>query len=435
MRNSIKTPPLSLPLSVWALSLGFFFLNFSSVIAFGCSPILMRKEFGLESDSAGRLEGSVEAFALIVRSLTGIFSDMIARRKIFLLWGYGISVFSRFLLTAASSIGIVVTARFIEKFGNGIQASPREAFVSDVSPTEVLGRAYGLNKALGQMGSLLGSCAMLVFAIFYRDSSVRALLWGSSCCAILSVIVIFFVKEPISHGKQEVKGSTHARFQAGYSVIAERLQIIFRDFQEFPSSFWKTLLVICLFKLGYFSGTFLMQELNQSGINFFGLSLKDDLCANAVFLIIQGLACSLFSYPLGKLSDVMDRRWSVSIGFALMVLSLTCFAYKGSGTVLYLGTIFYGLQMGMQGSLMALLSSVMPKHLHGTGFGIYFFTSGLAIFFTNLWIMGPFAAAYGKSVAFLFIAACVLLAMTLLPWINPFNPHPLPKKGSIFFKR
>lgn len=399
-----------LPVSVWALSVSSFFLNCSSVIVFGCMPILLIRHFHFKDLDAGILEGTVEGFSLIIRALTGLFSDFIGKRKAFLVWGYGISTFSRFLLAPATSVFTVISSRFIEKLGNGLQASPREAFISDITPQSLLGRAYGLNKTLSMLGSFAGSFLIFFIFLFQRDFSARLILWGAASIAVLSFFILLF-------GVKEVSLPHHTPAVAieGESVIIRQLKTIRKDLGQFSSTFWAMLGVVFLFKLGYFSGTFMMSLLRKSHASFLGIPLHEQQgLSNSVFLIIQNLACSIFAYPLGFISDKINRYSVVAIGFVFLMLSLMCFGWSGSPSALYAGIIFYGMQMSIQGALMALLSTTMPAHLHGTGFGLFFIVSGTSITLTNQLFMRDLVQLYGESFAFFSICAFVLMALILL---------------------
>jgi MFS family permease len=372
-------------------------------------PILLIRHFHFKDLDAGILEGTVEGFSLIIRALTGLFSDFIGKRKAFLVWGYGISTFSRFLLAPATSVYTVISSRFIEKLGNGLQASPREAFISDITPQNLLGRAYGLNKTLSMSGSFAGSFLIFFIFLFQRDFSARLILWGAGVIAVISFLILLFgVKEvSLPHHKPSVA--------EGKSVFIHQLKTISKDLGQFSSTFWIMLGVVFLFKLGYFSGTFMMSLLRNSHASFFGIPLHDQQgLSNSVFLIIQNLACSIFAYPLGFISDKINRYSVVGLGFIFLILSLMCFGWSGSSSVLYAGILFYGMQMSIQGALMALLSTTMPAHLHGTGFGLFFIVSGTSITLTNQVFMRDLVQLYGESFAFFSICAFVLMALMLL---------------------
>ena len=406
--KGVISPPQRLPFSVWGLSLAGFFLNFSSVIIFGCTPILMIQFFGMKDIDAGVLEGTVEGFALVIRAISGMWSDSISRRKPFIVWGYGICAFARFLLAPATIINMVVVSRFVEKLGNGLQASPREAFISDVSPPSMIGRAFGLNKALSMSGSFIGGLLMLLLFIYKSNFDIRLLLWIASSLSLISLCIVYYVKEPPLAQEKEPSVS-----------FITKLKMIVKDIADFPVGYWKMLGVICIFKLGYFSGTFLMCKVRNSHVSFFGIPLygQQEL-ATGVFLFIQCLSCSLLAYPFGKLSDKMSRRSSVIMGFLLMIAALIFFSAEDISSVLYIGIILYGLQMSTQGALMALLASTMPHRLHGTGFGVFFFTTGLSVIFTNQVIMKTMSGTYGQNNAFIFISGCVAVGLVLLLWIT-----------------
>lgn len=411
-----------IPLSIWALSLAFFLMNIASCIVFACAPLLMQS-LGTSMKNIGILEGTVEGFALMMRSFSGFFSDAFGYRKPFISWGYGIVAFARFLLAPASLVEMVIASRWIEKLGNGLQASPREAFIGDNVHPSMLGRAYGLNKTFGMAGSFIGSFLMLFISLSYKQAfPLTAFLWISTLMTSCSFLLLFiFVKEkPQGHGQH---GSPSARqsfsplSKAQTSSLGEKIATIFhnvkRDIQEFSPLFWKTLFIISIIKFGYFSGAFLMSQLTESHVTFFGYNLHGDKAlSGAVFLTIQNFACALLSYPLGKISDTLDRRLSVGIGFIFMLLSLGIFAFDHllMPSMLYMGIILYGLQMSMQGALMALLTSTMPHHLHGTGFGLFFFSSGLSVMLTN----NVFMRFHDRTTSYMTIACFILVAFFLM---------------------
>ena len=242
--------------------------------------------------------------------------------------------------------------------------------------------------------------------------NVRNLLWFCGWCALLSTTILFFL----------VKDPKITRIKPRSSSLADEWKGIFSEISQFPKTFWATIGVICLFKLGLFSGTFLMARLRDSGAMFMGQSLKsNELLSNGVFQLFQCASCTLFAYPLGILFDRIDRRVVVAIGFCFMIAALIIFSQGKSASYMYSGIIFYGLQYSLHGSLMAWLSTTMPHHLHGTGFSIFFFTSGISVIFTNTVLLRKLAELYGIETAFGVIAGLVILAVCLIPLI-PKNP-------------
>jgi MFS family permease len=410
----------SIPKSVWALSLSTFFLNFSSTIVFVLMPSFLTQHCQFSCSSTGALEGAVEGFSLFTRAITGMVSDALKRRRSFLILGYGISFFSRIILASAGVLSWVVFSRFSDKMGNGLQASPREAYISDVTPKQSLGKAYGLNKSLGMIGSFSASFLLFFIALKFSIGIVliRTFFYISAGLALLSTLFLMFgIRDP-------EKKREGAFFSCSFFI--ERFRQLFLDLKHFDSRFWISLGVIFLFKLGYFSGAFLMIWLaKQNFSSFLGFSLVENReLASCMVLLLQNGSCALFSYPLGFLSDLIDRRYVVAIGVTCMLGSLMCLGLGAKSPLwMTVGILLYGVQMSMQGALMALLSSTMPKEYKGTGFGIFFFTSGIGVLMANAFFMKYIWDIFSPEAAFLSICLPIFLALCLLPFI-PLNKTP-----------
>ena len=63
---------------------------------------------------------------------------------------------SKPLFAIAPVIGVVLTARFLDRIGKGIRGTPRDALVADIAPAEIRGAAFGLRQSLDTVGAFLG---------------------------------------------------------------------------------------------------------------------------------------------------------------------------------------------------------------------------------------------------------------------------------------
>lgn len=399
---------LGMPLPIWFLSLGMFFLNFSSVMIFICMPLLPRY-FPVRTSSIGSLEGVAEGFSLLIRAFSGLLSDFTRKRKRFVLIGYGICFIARMLLAVASVFETVILSRFLEKLGNGIQASPREALISDLSGPKVLGRAYGLNKALGMLGSSAGSI-LLIFLFYWNESfSLKAIFL---CAGVLAFFSLFLLLAGVEEPKVlDVKPSTLPR---------HTFQTFLKEVRSFSFDFWKAISLCFFIKMGYFSGTYMaIYVMLQKMPSFLGFSMENKPLISAVIMTLQNILCALLSYPVGFLSDSKGRRLMVGAGIVTLLGSLLCFGLgSGSPLCIVLGVGFYGVQYSMQGALLAFMSSTMPKKLQGTGFGIFFVTIGSAVIISNSFFMKTIWDAYSPAKAFLVICIPVGIALCILPFVS-----------------
>ena len=85
---------------------------------------------------------------------------------------------------------IIWIARGFDKLGNGIQASPREASIGDWANSESLGKSYGINKALGMLGSSLGTLLLVLFFYHYSNFSIHIIFAVSGFLALVSFVIL-----------------------------------------------------------------------------------------------------------------------------------------------------------------------------------------------------------------------------------------------------
>jgi len=186
-------PPM--PRTVWVLGSMMFLINLSFVMIYSFSGIYLKTLLGVTTVWIGFLEGMAEAASYAMKLFSGMFSDYIGRRKPIMIFGYMLSVFSRPLLAIASSFGLVFAARLMERLGNGIQATPRDAMVADVAHRKRIGASYGLKRSLGTAGSFFGAvCGIL--AMIWTHNNYQHVFWLATIPAFIAFfILLFFVKE------------------------------------------------------------------------------------------------------------------------------------------------------------------------------------------------------------------------------------------------
>ena len=66
--------------------------------------------------------------------------------------GYGLGGLSKPLFALAGGPGLIVTARLIERVGEGMRGAPRDALVADMAPPAERGAAFGLRQSLDTVG-------------------------------------------------------------------------------------------------------------------------------------------------------------------------------------------------------------------------------------------------------------------------------------------
>ena len=150
-------PSLSaIPKGVWALGFVSLLMDTSSEMIHSLLPLFLVGSLGASTALVGLLEGLAEATALIVKVFSGAFSDYIGKRKGLAVFGYGLGAVTKPLFALASTSGVVITARLLDRVGKGVRGAPRDALVADITPKEVRGAAYGLRQSLDTVGAFVG---------------------------------------------------------------------------------------------------------------------------------------------------------------------------------------------------------------------------------------------------------------------------------------
>src|SRR5262245_43387685 len=145
-----------IPRGVWALGLVSLFMDLSSEMIHALLPIYLVTVLGASMVTVGLIEGIAEATAMIIKIFSGALSDWLGRRKLLAVIGYGLAAFTKQVCPLASGIGLIVTARFVDRIGKGIRGAPRDALIADLAPANARGAAFGLRQALDTIGAFLG---------------------------------------------------------------------------------------------------------------------------------------------------------------------------------------------------------------------------------------------------------------------------------------
>ncbi len=303
--DSQKTSP-PIPQLVWILGSMMFLVNLSFIMVYSYVGIYM-KSLGVTMAWIGVVEGLAEASSYIMKLISGMYSDYLKRRKPVMLVGYTMIVFSRIVFSLAATFAPLFAARLVERLGNGIQSTPRDTMVADVSPPSRIGAAYGLKRTLAQSGSLLGAIVAM-FAFTAVSENYQSVFQLAAIPAIVAfLILIFFVLEP--------KKFAHSAVSAEIPLPEQRKRstINFSNLAKLGSTFWLLMGINAIFMLSRFGETFLALH----AYNNFGLEGK---YAPMIMLVFNAGWC-LSSYPVGAMADRMNRYWFLALGILFLILA------------------------------------------------------------------------------------------------------------------
>ena len=391
MSFSVSDHP-RLPRTVWVLGFISLFMDLSSEIYHALLPAFITLVLGMPATALGAIDGIAEATANLSKLFSGRLSDRSARRKPWVMAGYGLAALSKPLFPLASSVPALLAARFADRIGKGIRGAPRDAMLADETPPEILGRAFGLRQALDTAGALLAPL-LAIGLMYWLASNIRAVFWIAVLPAAVSFVLSWLaLREPETHRPPTKKAPFFAGFRQLDRETKRLLQVGF------------------LFTLARFSEGFLILK---------GIDIGLSGALSPLTLAIFNLAYVALAYPAGALSDRMSPRSILMAGICVLIAGDVVLAQTNGLAGLFIGAALWGAHMAMtQGIFARMIADTAPEQLRATSFGAFWFVTGIGALFASLgagWLWDT----RGASATFLTSAVVAAVALAMLSLLEP----------------
>ncbi|OIR17248.1 inner membrane transport protein YajR [mine drainage metagenome] len=378
-----------IPRGVWVLGFVSLLMDVSSEMIHSLLPLFMVTVLGASALTVGVIEGIAEATALLVKVFSGALSDYLGKRKGLALFGYALGAFTKPMFALASGVGMVLSARFLDRVGKGVRGAPRDALVADITPFEIRGAAFGLRQSLDTVGAfvgpLLGVGLMLLWA-----NDFRAVFWMAVIPGLLAVMLLLFgVQEP---EKKETHKPTNPISKA--------------NLKRLGSAYWWVVGIGAVFTLARFSEAFLVLRAAQGGI---------PVALVPLVMVAMNVIYAATAYPFGKLSDSMSHTRLLGAGLMVLGAADLILAANDHWTTVVLGVALWGVHLGItQGLLARMVADATPANLRGTAYGFFNLMSGLAMLVASVlagWLWDRLGASFTFYAGMVF---CVAAALALL---------------------
>ena len=380
-----------LPAGIWALGFVSLLMDVSSEMIHALLPVYLVVGLGATALTVGIIEGIAEATAAMTKVFSGALSDRIGRRKELAALGYGLAAITKPVFPLAPTVGWLVAARFIDRVGKGIRGAPRDALVADIAPPELRGAAFGLRQSLDTAGAFLGPLIAIALMWMFAEN-FAAVFWMAVIPALASVaLILFVVHEPARPENLRKVANPLSR----------------RKLADLGAIYWWVVAVAAVFTLARFSEAFLILRAEGAGLTLVFVPLV---------LVVLNIAYALSAYPVGALSDSMNRTSLLFAGLVLLVAADLVLAFAPGLWGVMAGVVLWGLHMGFtQGIFAALVADFAPPELRGTAYGMFNLVTGVALLAASV-IAGFLWDAVGPQWTFLAGAFFALLtAAGLMP--------------------
>lgn len=383
----------SFPRTIWAIGIASLLMNLATAVVFAQSALYLKIVIGASVATIGYIDAFVEFLAYFLRIFSGALSDYLKKRKMMMVFGFVLLTISKPILAFSKTALHVFISRTIDRLGNGIQASPRDALVSDSAPTGEKGASHGFRQSLSVIGSTLGAVfGLIVMKATGNDFNLLFLLISIPAFIALLILIIF-VKDKVHEKKKSVP-------------------MQWKDAKRLGKRFWILMVVTFIVTLGRFSEMFI----SLHAVDTFKL----DVGYSNIILLIYNIMSAIVSYPTGHISDKMKRTNLLVLGFVMLLLAHMFIGFSGNLTGLIVGTFLWGIQFGVtQNISVTLVSDYVPKELRGTGFGMYYFVVAISTAIASS-LAGNLAASHTMATPFMMGSVFTFIALISLLMVKRF---------------
>ncbi len=404
-----------IPKGIFPISLFGLFLGMSTTMVYSQLSLFLKNDLGLSIHQITNLDGMVESISFVTRVFAGPISDFFRERKLLLMIGCLITLGARSFLPVIKGFVSALIAQLCERVGNGMQATPRDALIADLTPRHLRCQTFGFTRSVKTIGGLLGG-VIAVTLIGCFSGNFRDVFKCAIIPVIIAAICLFFVK---------TKHITNVEHSEKRDNPFRRKYLRSLDF-----SFWKLMILALVFQLGHFTE------------HLFPIYMEHFVNARVACTVgtIVNLGQICLAFTIGICADKFGKgrfiRVCMSLMFVADILFLIAdympnvvfdifkvfgddFIVNMSACCIYIGAFLWGGQLAaIEGLFITIISEQVAFRLRATAIGIYSLLLGL-----GYWIASNFGGAiwenFGYKYTFFYSLcfACIafLLSFILLP--------------------
>jgi MFS family permease len=343
--------------NVRVLSAVSFLQDAASELLYPLLPIYLTSVLGAPVAVVGAVEGAAEGAASLTKLAAGPLGDRFARRPL-IATGYGMAALGKVMVAAATAWPGVLAGRVVDRLGKGIRGAPRDALLVVDIDDAARGRVFGFHRAMDTLGAVAGPLLGLA-GYQLLDHQIAPLLWVAVVPAVLSVALVFLVRET-----RRVLPRVERR-------------AVFARVGDLPRRYWRVTTALVLFGLVNFPDALLLLRLNE-----IGFSVVEVILAYVTYNAVYAVA----SYPAGLLADRIPRPAVFGIGLVFFAIGYTGLGLTTDTATAWLLIGVYGLFTGCtDGVGKAWISSLVGSELQASAQGVFQGASGFAVLAAGLW--------------------------------------------------
>ncbi len=351
--------------------------DFASEMIYPLLPAFITGVLGGGPQALGALDGAAEFAAAFVKLGAGRLADRVPLRGPLIVLGYFIAVVVRPVIAVTGAAWQVIGLRVVDRLGKGLRTPPRDAFIADVTPADLRGRAFGVQRGMDHAGAVLGPIVAW-WLLASGGANVRTVIGASIVPGVLVLLLASWA----------VKGG-NGRYRA--VVATGPLPRITAYYRPLPPS----LLAISFFYLLRMPDTLIILRSQQLGVPVAVVPL--------LWAAVHAVRSSS-SFLGGSATDRLGPRQTMWLGWLVYAMLAVGMARAGTATAAWGWFLAFGLVAGLTESPERALVARLAGGHQGSGFGLYHGVTGFAALVGGV-ALGAVFQRYGATTAFLASAA------------------------------
>ncbi len=353
---------------------------------------------GAPAAALGLIEGISEGLAGAGRFVGGALADDPKRRRVVAVGGYSATAVLSALIGTTTSVVQAGVLRGAAWAARGLRVPARNALLADVVPAQAYGRAYGFERAMDNLGAIVGPLLALGLVSLF---SVRTAILLSVIPGLLAAVAIVY-----------------AIRQAKLPKVTERSKLRFQVRPVLRGQLGRVMAGFTAFEVGNVAATLLILRATDVLTPGHGVDTATQI-AIALY-IVYNVAATITSFPAGGFSDKLGRRGPLLVtaaGVAAFLLAYGLFAVSGPVLVL-LGVAFALAGVGIgcaETAEHAAVAAFAPPEIRGSAFGLLATVQAIGNVAASA-VVGVLYTLASPTVAFAYLAVWMLIALATLAW-------------------
>ena len=334
---------------------------------------------GASAGAIGFVSGLGELIGYSMRYVFGKLTDKTKRYWLMTIAGYVLDVLAVPALALVGEHGWIAACGLliIQRMGKAIKKPAKDTIMSFAASQEGVGKSFGIQEVLDQIGAFLGPVLLYVVMLFKTEGSIFEIY--SRCFAVLAVpgaitILLLLITKykfpnPENFEPEEKK----------FTPFKVKKEFIFY------------IAGISLFAFGFIDYSIIIMHVSKTYTNISAQLTETSSLVNsgtlpllyAGAMLVDAVAALVFGLMYDK-KGVKALAWStvISAPFAILV-----FGTKSTSALL-LGIALWGVGMGAQESILkAAVTKMVPKSSRATGYGVFECSFGV-FWFLGSWLLG-----------------------------------------------